>query len=332
MTTTPTPRRLLGGVLGGALAVLAAASAAQAAPAAPTAPSRPGAATAAVTGSVAPRDAAVSVGRLVFEPTDRGHLGSLPVTVTYRGTEPGYLNLTVVEPVAGSFEGLTPNDACLFGWAPDGRRRSIHCGVPDGALAPGERRSFTVDFWAPTAPRDHAMSLAGGEVSVYSDDPADGVTKPFDTLFRSTTGSLRNPRPYVQDTETDATVTAGTARLLRQADGSYAGRLPVTIRYAGDAGNDFLSVDFTLPDGVQIEGIEPTEVCAGNWCAIPGDSFAAGEERTVELLFSAPTGTTAGQLGTGTLSLTTSLFVDDIPDVDPSDNTASFDVDAVDAA
>ena len=147
--TRTTARRLIAGVLGAGLALLGtAAPAAQAA--------------------AAQADTSVSTDRLVLEPTDRGYAGSLPVTVDYRGAQPATLSLTIIEPVPGAFTGLTPGHACVYG----GSRpvREIYCFVPGGALQPGERRRFTVEFRVLTTPRARAMSTVGGRVAIETGD------------------------------------------------------------------------------------------------------------------------------------------------------------------
>lgn len=304
MTRTIT-RRLLAGVLGAGLALIGAAGPAAA----------------------APGDTAVSVGRLVLEPTDRGYVGSLPVTVTYRGTEAAYLDLTITEPVPGAFVGTTPGDPCFY--SSPRPARTIYCHVPDGALQPGERRQFTVDFRVLTTPRPYAMVTSGGQLTVTTGDsnPAND-TASFAALFRSTTGSLGEPQPYVRDTRTDAAVSAGPATLDRQEDGSWFGRLPVTVRVDGDAAHDAYWLAPTLPAGVRVAGIEPEDICAAD-CTVPGGQFMPGEERTMSLLLRAPAEVTPGDLGSGSVRLyATFSWGDELTDVDPADNTASFAVTA----
>ncbi|GAA2704622.1 hypothetical protein ACFY2R_09550 [Micromonospora olivasterospora] len=307
MTRTIT-RRLVAGFLGAGLGLLGAAPAAQA---------------------TAPGDTSVSVGRLVLDPTDRGYAGRLPVTVTYRGSAAADLELTVTEPVPGAFAGLTPTGMCFTG-SPTPVRK-IYCTVPGGALQPGERRRFTVDFRVLTSPRAHAMSATGGRVTVGAANgtPADDASD-FPTLFRSTTGSLDDPRPYVWDTLTDASLAVGSAVLARQGDGTWLGRLPVTVRAAGDAAHDAW-LEPTLPAGVSLAGIEPTAVC-GSSCEVAGGRFMEGEERTVALLLRAPAEVTPGDLGTGSVRLVATFgWGDELVDVDPADNTAAFGVTAVPA-
>ncbi|GIG89740.1 hypothetical protein [Plantactinospora endophytica] len=310
-------RRLTAGVLGAATAVatLAMAPAAQAAPRDGLLPQQ--------------RDTSVTVGRLVLEPTDRGYRGSVPLTISYRGTGTADLSVSIVEPVAGAFEDIDFGMPCFYGERPGELRRNIDCW---DQIQGGDHRTHTIEFEVLTETQAYAMSAAGGAVTVTTTDSQPlTITKGFDTVFRSTTGSLRNPRPYVQDTQTDASVAAGSATLVRQPDGSYLGRLPVTVRYEGDAPHDGLQLESVLPAGVQLDSIEPSDVCAYPWCSVPGGEFMQGEERSVELVFTAPVGTTAGDLGTGSVVLHSSYFTE-VSDVDPSDNTTGFTITAVDGA
>ncbi|MGX7676513.1 hypothetical protein [Plantactinospora sp. DSM 117369] len=318
MTTIKT-RHLTVGVLATAMAVLAVAPAAQAAPQVGQ-------------GDLGqPKDTSVTVGRLVLEPTERGYRGSVPLTISYRGTETADLQVTIAEPVAGAFENFDSDFPCFYGQREGELRRDIHCGA--SPIRGGERRDYTIDFEVLTATQAYAMSAVGGAVTVQTTDSQPvTVTKSIDTLFRSTTGSLRNPRPYVQDTQTDASVTAGAATLVRQEDGSYLGRVPLTVRYNGDAPQDVNVLDSVLPAGVQLRGISPGAVCAFPWCEVPGGAFMPGEERSMELLIGAPAGTALGDLGTGSVLLSTGFYLHDLSDVDPSDNTATFTVTAVDGA
>ncbi|MET8147665.1 hypothetical protein ACIBSW_07040 [Actinoplanes sp. NPDC049668] len=266
----------------------------------------------------------VKAGRLVLEPGARGYVGSLPVTITYRGDAPDYANFTFVEPVAGAFDGLTPSDACLYLNLVDGRR-GITCGVPGGDLKPGKRRHFTIDFEVLTTPRPYAMQAADTTVDVsLGSQPDVRATASSKTLFRSTTGTLVRPRPYVQDTQSDITVTTGNATLTAQEDGTYAGRVPVTIHWAGDAPHEELTAQIQIPSGFDWIGTDPSEPCAGNWCSVPGGRFMAGETRTFDLLATAPAEAVPGTVGTGSVSISTNWRGNSLPDVDPSDNTAPF--------
>ncbi|MCM0675865.1 hypothetical protein NCC78_14375 [Micromonospora phytophila] len=308
--TTRTGRRLAALLLGPAAALLAFAAPAAAAPAG---------------GGL---DADVSVGRLVLDPTERGYRGSLPITVTNRGAADTYFSVTIVEPVAGSIGHLSPDSPCGFQGLQD-NRRVVNCLVPGPDLKPGERRSLSVAFQALTTPQDVAMIATGGEVSVNVGDgnPAIADRESFDARFRSTSGSLRDPVPYVQDSQARASIsTAAAATLVRQEDGSYQGRLPVTVRWAGDAAHDFLFVEATtLPAGVRIWGTDPQDLPSffTNF-VVPGGRFMPGEERSFAVLLRAEPGTVPGDLGTAIFQLDTQWDGNVVADADPADNTASF--------
>lgn len=276
--------------------------------------------------------ASVSVGQLVLDPGERGYQGTLPVTVTNRGTTARSFDVVVLEPVAGSFGRLDPSEPCLYQGVVNGRRLT-GCSVPGGELQPGERRSFTVSFHALTTPRPYAMTVGGGYVAIPGPDgelDRDG----FNTRFRSTSGSLANPRRYVQDRAPDASIgtAADTVTLTRQPDGTYGGRIRVTVRYGGDAGHDFLYVRAALPEGVWIDGTDPQDSPSfSDWFDVPGYRFMAGEERSFDVLVAAGEETVPGDLGEVTLDLTTKFDADDLVDVDPSDNNLTFGVTAVPA-
>ncbi|MFC4018332.1 hypothetical protein ACFOW4_10265 [Micromonospora sp. GCM10011542] len=311
--TTRTGRRLAALLLGPTAALLAFAAPAAAAPA----------------GGL---DADVSVGRLVLDPTERGYQGSLPITVTNRGPAETYFSVTIVEPVAGTIGNVSPDSPCGYGPLQN-NRRLVNCSVPGPALKPGERRSFSVAFQALTTPRDVAMIATGGEVSVNVGDgnPAIADEESFVARFRSTSGSLRHPVPYVQDSQARASIsTAAGATLVRQEDGSYQGRLPVTVRWAGDTAHEFLFVEATtLPAGVRIWGTDPQDLPSffTNF-VVPGGRFMPGEERSFDVLLRAEPDTVPGDLGAVTFQLDTQWGGNVVADADPADNTASFAVTA----
>ncbi|MCO1598202.1 hypothetical protein M8C17_23920, partial [Micromonospora sp. RHAY321] len=279
-------------------------------------------ATAALASTHAP--ASVSAGRLVLEPTDGGYRGTLPVTITNRSRAAEYYSIQVTEPVAGSFDGLQPTGACFNGGLVENRRVMV-CGVDGPDLEPGERRRLGVTFEVLTAHRSYAMIAGGGRVEVvpgHTQQVADGEN--FSARFRGTDGSLDHPRPYVQDTVARASLTSDTAALTltRQADGTYAGRLPVTVRYAGDAPHDYLAVRAVLPAGVEIAGTDPQDSPSfGEWFDVPGGRMGVGEERTFAVLFRAPADTTAGDLGTVGLTVSTRYGADEVAEASPADNS-----------
>ncbi|MGY0007609.1 hypothetical protein [Micromonospora sp. I033] len=297
---------VLAGVLGLTAALSVVAGPAQAAP----------------TGSTA-----TVADRLILEPTERGYRGSLEVDLTYQGAEPGRATYVITEPIPGSYHNVEWGITCYSSGdlLPDYRTR-VECDVPGGELVPGERRSFTVDFQVLTSVQPYAMKTGNGElaVKVGGEIVADEA---FSTRFRSTTGTLANARPYVQDTQPDVSVSiTGGLTLARRSDGFFEGRLPVTVRYNGDAPHDQVWFEpVSLPDGVW----EPwTEECGLN--CVPGGAFMEGEERTFTLIFSTQNELEAGDLGEGSVAFRALSRYQ--TDANPTDNVITFPVTVVEAA
>jgi hypothetical protein len=266
---------------------------------------------------------AVQAGRLVLEPGERGYRGLLPVTITYQGDDATSVNVNFVEPVTGSFVTILPSDACVF-WPSDNPsdngRRDVSCG--GGEFQPGETRRVDLEFQVLTTPRDYAMRAADTTIEVaLNPNSAVRATATSRTLFRSTTGSIAKPQPYVQDTQSDLSVTAGDATLTEQADGSYAGRVPVTVRSASDVPHFEAFAEFALPAGFTVTGTDPESMCGGG-CYVPGGQFMQGESRTFDVLVSAE-GVAPGTTATGSTTVSATWY-SEVTDVDPSDNTAKF--------
>ena len=222
--------------------------------------------------------------RLILEPGPRGYHGEIDVTVKYRGDVPVYSNVRFTEPVAGAEAGLDPYGPCLTGSATP--RRQFNCLVPGGMLQPGETRTFTITITTLVAPRAYAMR--GPNVAIVFETglpaPASATTM-VRTLFRSTSGSLHNPRPYTQDTHPDPRVTVS---------GTTVDLIPVTLTWNGDAPYDYLYLRFALPAGVEVLGIDPDHECGRTTCEVPGGRFLPGESRTLQVRVRAPADFTSG--------------------------------------
>lgn len=266
----------------------------------------------------------VTVDRLILDPGDRGYRGTLAFALEYRGSRPTYFNLWFTEPVAGSFIGIQPSDVCGWDGTDAAGRRMMWCGVPGGDLLPGRQHRFALDFQVLTTPQSYAMTAPDSVLTVQSgSDATVSGSAPFGTLFRSTSGSLDQPQPYVQDTRSDISVVTGDATLTRQTDGTFAGRTSVTVRHGDDAPHFELSAQLDLPAAVHLDDLDPSDVCMGSYCAVPGGKFMEGEVRTFDLLLSAPADTPAGTIGSGSVTVTAS-WLTEITDVYPADNTAAF--------
>ena len=261
------------------------------------------AAQAAPTGAVT-----VEASRLVLEPGEYGHTGSLHIAIGNPTSEPFSGSITITEPLPAS-TGATIDGAggCVFSdTTPDNRR--VYACVLD-TIPAGETGKVTVGYQSPAKPQPYAqIAPQRGSVEVA------GATADFPALFRSTTGSLRHPRPYVQDTTGSLTVTtAGDVTLTQQPDGSFAGRVPVTVYNNSDAPHHNLNAEIAIPAGLdKWPGMEPADACSGAdelpippggnamGCAVPGGQLAEGQTRTFDWILTAPAGTPAGPLGTGT--------------------------------
>ncbi|QGN46757.1 hypothetical protein ACN26Y_10890 [Micromonospora sp. WMMD558] len=144
------------------------------------------------------------------------------------------------------------------------------------------------------------------------------------------------PNPHLSEApaeRADASITTpATATLIRQDDGSFLGRLTVTVRWNGDAAHEYLYVEaINLPKGVVIRGVEPPDLPSFHtWFTVPGGAFRKGEERTVDVLLRAEPGTAPGALGVTTVQVATRQGGELVADAHPTDNTASFSMSAVD--
>lgn len=308
--------RIATALLGGAAALITLAAPAAAAPSAATA------------GRVG-----VTAQRLVLDPTDRGYVGTLTATVTNRRSTATSVSLVLTEPAGASFTSIEPGGGCFYTRLVE-NRLVMSCG--GDRIEAGKSLTFRLGFHVWTTARSYPMVANGGRIEVVPDGAAAASDATgFTTLFRSTTGSLRKPRPYVQAVDTDLSIRGSAVTLAPQPDGTLLGRMPVTVRYGNDAPTFALNVAAALPAGVQVDHIEPQDMPSFPLgFTVPGGRFMPGEERTFDVFLSAPAGTAAGELGTGAFTVTGSYFYGaaDPQDVDPSDNTTSFTVTAAAAS
>jgi hypothetical protein len=267
--------------------------------------------------------------RLVLEPTDFGYRGSIQAELTYQGSEPGRATYVITEPVPGSYENLEWGISCYSGGErlPD-RRVRVECDVPGGEFQPGEHRAFTIDFQFLTAIQPYAMKGKNGRLAVKVNGEV--VTdESFQSRFRSSTGSLRNPVAYVRDQQPESGITAGDLTLVRQPDGTFEGRLPLTVRYDSDAiHGELYVITRNLPAGIYELTTEPADGCA-HFC-VPGGQFMEGEVRNFDLVFTGAADTRLGDLGEAGIEVQTDPW-SPAPDADPSDDATTFSITAVEA-
>ncbi|MFV2112287.1 hypothetical protein ACFHW0_08095 [Micromonospora sp. LOL_025] len=270
----------------------------------------------------------ITAGQLVLEPTDQGYVGTLNATVTNNSPTASFYSLSFLEPAGAADGRVYPEDACVW-LGTVGIRTMQNCGNGSGELAPGASRAHSVRFHVRTTPRDYPMVVGDSWIGVVGNGDQDPVERAsFTTLFRSTKGKITNPRPYVQATQTDVSLSANAVRLDRLSDGSLLGRMPLTVRYGNDAPSFGLNVIADLPAGVVVDHIEPQDMPSSwDWFTVPGGRFVPGEARTFDVILTAPAGTPAGELGTGSYTFH-SDFITSLTDVNPADDTTSFTITA----
>ncbi|MBE1486610.1 COG1361 family protein [Plantactinospora soyae] len=272
-------------------------------------------------------DASASFGRLVLEPTERGYQGSLQVTVRNQGTDAGNFRLLFREPVAGSaILPTSPEQFCQTEVGYSGHRETFGCFLSQ--IAPGGSLTFSIAFAVPTATKSFPMTAAGGRIAI-SDDYALNAPlskfKPFETLFRSTDGSLRDPRPYRQDTKAKSSiVVADEVTLTMGPNGRYTGRIEATVAYGGDAAHGSLDLDtYVAEDRAILIDTDPAEVPCSRGCPVPGRKFMEGESRTFGLIFSAAADAAPG-LYEATAMVSASWQHAVVDEDDYSDNLSRF--------
>ncbi|WP_433306872.1 hypothetical protein ACQP2F_21960 [Actinoplanes sp. CA-030573] len=272
-------------------------------------------ATSAVSAHAAPAPAAapaaaaavtVTAGPLVLEPGRHGHTGSVRATIHNDTAEPFLGSVLITEPLPATIDTIEGASGCTLDHTPDQRAIAI-CSL-DAAIAPGGTGVVTVRFRSPARPRVYPqIAPQHGTVTV------EGSTADFAAIFRSVTGSVRNPRPYAQSTAAALTVTARDVTLTRRPDGTFAGRVPVSVRNGTDAPHAYLSAAIVVPPGVDYPSIEPPDACVlgtdrlpvapgenASTCGVAGGQLAERDTRAFDFVLTAPAGTPTGLLGTGT--------------------------------
>ncbi|MFF5178536.1 hypothetical protein ACFY2Q_11005 [Micromonospora sp. NPDC000316] len=264
----------------------------------------------------------LSVGKLILQPTERGYRGSVPVTVTNTGRTTDYFHYKLREPVPGAFDSSDLN-CDMFDMRVEANRRVFNCALTNNsvALAPGESIRNVLDFQVLTNLRNYPMRMTGGWVEVYSTERGLVSRTSLDALFRSTNGSLHRPRPYLQDVRPDASIELdGPVTVFPGGEGNL--RVPVTIRYRGDAPHNSFTVRAnSLPEGSVFWHTDPGSGPVGSDGAlvpVPQLQLMPGEEYSFALVISPPTDP-ADVSKLIDIEVTTSWFPQ-APDVDPSDN------------
>ena len=211
-----------------------------------------------------------------------------------------------------------------------GSRAHWSCGM-NSAMGPGELRTVTVYFGSFAAGERYARITAPGKVTAA---PSGTTTRnawesdDYAGILRSTTGSVRHPRPYQPSTVPDLALTAGSTVVTRDDTGTYLVRVPLTVQDRNDAFNIGAYLRIDAPEGHGFPHVEPTAICIGV-CDVWGGWMASGESRDLAVLFTMPSGTAPGSYQvtvTGTMNENNGTPAD----VTPENNavTASFTIPA----
>jgi hypothetical protein len=259
----------------------------------------------------------VHAGDLVLSRAAGTYTGELAVTVRNSGASPvadAVLGLHV--PAGLRFTGLTGGGGCTG-------TSDVLCGLD--AFAAGERRTITVSFGSYAGPARFARVTERGTVTVTGggSTAASGYTG----ILKSSSGSVRHPRPYRPSTAYDLAMRAGGGPVVTRDASGVSVRLPLVAQDRTDAFNDGALVQVAI-DGSDLTifpSVDPPAPCVLS-CPVPGprDYLTAGEVRSFAVLFTLPADTAAGtyvarvhgdmNAGTGTAPA----------DLTPQNNTVAF--------
>jgi hypothetical protein len=176
--------------------------------------------------------------------------------------------------------------------------QAMSCRLHDDVFEPDERQTIVIHFDGFAAPEPWARSTERGNVTVTAaDDPSGalrGETARYAAVLKSSTGSVRNPRPYRPSSQYDLSLALGEATVTRGVDGVYTVRVPVTLRNHTDAYNVGALVRIVPPAGAGFPGVDPPVPCT-SICEVPGYRImVAGEERRFAAVFTLPAATAPG--------------------------------------
>jgi hypothetical protein len=283
----------------------------------------------AIAAQAAPGDGiSVEVNQLVLDPGTSGHTGSIRIVITNNSTETYSGGVAITEPIADSFtSAISGAEGCVFGSTPD-HRRIDYCALA-GEIAPGGTAVVTQGYQSPAKPRKFAQIAPEQGVVEVGDASAS-----FPALFRSTTGSLANPRPYVQATTAALNVKAPAGvTLTRQSDGTYAGSVKIKVKNKNDAPQYGLGAQIAVPAGLdEWPAFDPSVPCVlGGSLPVPEGGVGLscdpsgvlneGQTETFVWRFHAPADAAPGVLGTATAEV--DIQGDGTPQTDGA-NIASF--------
>lgn len=230
---------------------------------------------------------AVHAGDLVLSSTAGTYTGDLAVTVRNFGSSPvPDAVLTLHVPAGLRFTGLTGGGGCTG-------TSDVTCGLDP--FAAGERRTVTLSFGSYASPANVARVTERGTVTVAGGGST--AASRYDAILKSSSGSIRHPRPYRPSTAYDLAMRAGGDPVVTRDASGVSVRLPLVAQDRTDAFNNGASVGVAI-DGSDLTifpSVDPPAPCALT-CPVPGDRdyLASGEVRSFAVLFTLPADTAAG--------------------------------------
>jgi hypothetical protein len=259
----------------------------------------------------------IHAGDLVLSRVDGTYTGTMAVAVRNAGTSsvPDAV-LALHVPAGLRLTGLTGGGGCTG-------TSDVTCGLDP--FAAGERRTVTVSFGSYAGPARFARVTERGTVTVTGGGST--AASQYNGILKSSSGSIRHPRPYRPSTDYDLAMRAGGGPVVTRDASGVSVRLPLVARDRTDAFNDGAVVGVAI-DGSDLTifpSVDPPVPC-GLVCPVPGDRdyLADGDVRSFALLFTLPADTAAAtyvarvhgdmNAGTGTAPA----------DLTPQNNTVAF--------
>jgi hypothetical protein len=296
-------------VVGGA-AALALASAGPASAAAPTGP-----------------DLSLSVGPGALSPADGGGYAGYQ-RLTLRNASPSAAAVDVVidrpEGVAFAYERDFQLQAC-FPVNDAARPRAVRCALING-LAGNETRDLSLRWTSLAAPqRKHRITTPATitvDTGAGSIDPTPGNNTVKRRFVLLGTGFGIATRPYQPATVPDMSVRAGVASLTANGDGTYSGRMEVSVTAATDAEHTSVGLEVSGLLGAQLR-VEGQPVGCFGRCEI--EPVAKGATRSMTIIIWATQPPVEG--GAVDVVVSTLGGRSTLPDANPADNTTTTTVD-----
>ena len=262
----------------------------------------------------------VGTGTAVLTPAaGGGYAGQLAVRIRATGGDVAGVTVVVDQPEGLRFAGERNGQLHTCVRTPNVGPRGLECYLPV-TIAAGGHHDLAVTFTSLAEPQRRSRFSGEGAVTVSSATTAASTAR-FRALLIGT-GPGVDPAVYRPASAPDLAVTAGPATFVDNGDGTWAGRLPVTVTAATDAEHDDIGLSVTgLPagTGVRVEG-QPIGCMYGEWaCRL--DPVAQGARRTSTLVIWSDQPPVAGtEL---TIGVTAMRDLQPFADANPVDNTTT---------